>query len=549
MKKEMFLIGICLALLLVNGKVFSADNIQPAEEISSATSRLEKITPTDGNQMPPGIRAGLSTQFPEMTWVDPQIRSFLKTIAEVGRLDIVASQEIVETKLSIFLGQLKNITVGDLLEIALINNDLGMEIKGNIINVMSAARFQQLYGRQYNENRQLKIVKLKNLKPSQVAAILKAVLTDFIGQTTSITPDEASQNLIIIAFPERMKIVEEVIKSIDIPLETKVFEPKHAKASTIEALFTRTGMLTPVGTMRVDDKTNKLFITDTTENLNDIDKLIRELDVKPRQVMIEARMVQVQLNDTYYLGVEWEKVFSTQSAWKGLHLVGKYPFPVAIDSKPSDTLTATVGTIPPDNFTTALKALSMFGSVRTISSPRLATQNNELAKFMVGSREAYVTTTVTTTQGGQSVAENVQFLDVGIELVVTPTINADNYISMHIVPEISSVINRVQTSQGNPIPIIQTTNVDCTVMIKDGITIVIAGLIRDEDRESKGGIPIAKDIPLIGPMFRQTGTVKIKTETVIFLTPFIISGDADASWMTKQREIERPAPQEIREIK
>lgn len=547
MKKGLFLICICLTFLLVNGKAFPVDNPPSAEETSSATSRLEKITPTDGTQMPPAIKAGLSTKLPEITMADPEIRSFLKTIAAIGNLDIVASQEVVGTKLSIFLGKLENITVGDLLEIALINNDLGMEIKGNIINVMSATRFQQLYGRQYNENRQFKIIKLKNLKPSQVKTLLTQTFA--IAEREVINPDDASQNLIVIAFPEKIKSIENVLKSIDIPLETKVFEPKHAKASTIESLFTRTGMLTPIGIMRVDDKTNKLFITDTTDRLNDIDILIKELDVKPRQVMIEARMVQVQLSDTYYLGVEWEKIFSTQSAWKGLHLVGKYPFPVAIDTKPSDTLTATVGTIPPDNFTAALKALSMFGSVRTISSPRLATQNNELAKFMVGSREAYVTTTVTTTQGGQSVAENVQFLDVGITLVVTPTINADNYISMHIAPEISSVANRVQTSQGNVIPLIQTTNVDCSVMIKDGITIVIAGLIRDEDRESKGGIPIAKDIPLIGPMFRQTGTVKIKTETVIFLTPFIISGDADSSWITKQKEMERPAPQEIREIR
>jgi type II secretory pathway component GspD/PulD (secretin) len=301
--------------------------------------------------------------------------------------------------------------------------------------------------------------------------------------------------------------------------------------------------------MKTDVRTNKLIITDTLEKIMEVGKLIATIDGKPRQVLIEAKMIQIQLNESYYLGVDWQKVFSSRSQWRGVTLVGKYPFPSAIQPKPGSTFSATIGTIPPDSFSATVNALSQFGNLKTISSPRLVALNDMLAKFMVGSREAYVTTTVTTTQGGQSVAENVQFLDVGITLSVTPTINADGFITMHLGPEISAVYDRITTSQGNVVPLVQTTNVNVDVVVKDSVTIVIAGLIRDEKRITNAGIPLMKDIPLLGPLFRQSGEAQIKTETVIFLTPYIISGDADDSQFTKERELEKKDPINIREIR
>ena len=122
-------------------------------------------------------------------------------------------------------------------------------------------------------------------------------------------------------------------------------------------------------------------------------------------------------------------------------------------------------------------------------------------------------------------------------------------ITMHLEPEISAVYDTIQTSQGNVIPLVQTTNVTVDVIVKDGVTIVIAGLIKDEKRKSESGIPIIKNIPLIGPLFTQTGEVEVKTETVIFLTPYIISGEADDSWITKQKEMEHKKPKGLRELR
>lgn len=551
MKKIKAAIGICLMLIIGLGLIGNSENsVTSTNETnlkpSNGVSRLEEITPVKGDTIPPEIKEGLSKPVDWTRMGDAEIRSFLKSLAILGHLNIVATKEVTG-RMAMFLGKLDNITVGDLLEMVLVTNDLAMEIKGNIINVMTAGQFQTSYGRLYNENRQFKIIKLKYLKPNQVKGLLTQTLA--IAEREVINPDDASQSLIVIAFAEKIKRIEEILKNIDVPLETRVFEPKYARVANLEALLTKTNSLSPIGQMKVDTRTNRIILTDTLDKLSEINRLITIIDGKPRQVLIEARIIQIQLNDTYYLGVQWEKVFSNQSVWKGLTLVGKYPFPSAIQAKPGSTFSATVGTIPPDNFTGTLNTLSMFGTLKTISSPRLVALNDALAKFMVGSRQAYVTTTVTTTQGGQSVAENVQFLDVGITLAVTPTINADNFITMHLTPDISAVYDRITTSQGNVIPLIQTTNVNVDVVVRDGVTIVIAGLIRDEKGDSNAGIPLLKDLPLIGPVFRETGNVQIKTETVIFLTPYIISGDADDSQFTKQRDMERKEPTGVREIK
>lgn len=549
--KKNFFIGLCVMVaiglcLSGNTEPVLPSGAEVITKTSSAASRLEEITPVRGEKIPLEIKEGLSRPIEMVRMGDVEIRSFLKTIATLGRLNIVATQDVTG-RLAMFLGKLENITVGDLLEIVLITNNLAMEIKGNIINVMKTEQFQTIYGRPYNDNRQFKIIKLNHLKPTQVKNLLTQTLA--IAEREVINPDDASHSLIVIAFAEKIRRIEEILKTVDVPLETKVFEPRYVRVTFLETLFTRTSTLSPIGEMKVDSRTNKIIITDTIEKLNEISRFITTVDGKPRQVLIEAKMIQIQLNETYYLGVDWQKVFSAQSQWKGLTLVGKYPFPATIQPKPGSTFSATFGTIPTDDFTTTINSLHMFGDLKTISSPRLIALNDTLAKFMVGSREAYVTTTVTTTQGGQSVAENVQFLDVGISLAVTPTINADNFITMHLSPEISAVYDRINTSQGNVVPLVQTTNVNVDIVVKDGVTIVIAGLIKDEKRTTKNGIPLLQDLPLVGPIFRQTGDVQIKTETVIFLTPYIISGDVDDSQFTKQRDMERKEPTGVREIR
>jgi hypothetical protein len=125
-------------------------------------------------------------------------------------------------------------------------------------------------------------------------------------------------------------------------------------------------------------------------------------------------------------------------------------------------------------------------------------------------------------------ATNLTFLDVGVKLYVTPTINKDNIITMKIRPEVSSVSgNYTYGDPATTVPIVATTQAETSVTVKDGTTIIIAGLIKDDRASTVDKIPLLGDIPVIGAAFRKSNKEIIKTELVVFLTPHIISGVTD----------------------
>ena len=175
-------------------------------------------------------------------------------------------------------------------------------------------------------------------------------------------------------------------------------------------------------------------------------------------------------------------------------------------------------------FEVLIKFLRTIGDTKVLSNPKLAVVNNEEAKIHVGEREAYVTTTTTTGQATSATAESVTFVDVGIQLSVTPTINEDGFVTMKIKPEVSSVARSLITPSGNAIPIIDTSEAETTVMVKDGKTIIIAGLRKDEQNDTNQRVPFLGDIPLIGRLFQNVVTSKKRTELLVLLTPHIIDG-------------------------
>ena len=172
-----------------------------------------------------------------------------------------------------------------------------------------------------------------------------------------------------------------------------------------------------------------------------------------------------------------------------------------------------------------VKYLQTEGNTQILSNPKLAVINNREAKIHVGERQAYITTTTTTGQSTSTISEEVTFIDVGIQLAVTPTINDDGYVTMNIKPEISSVVSELITPSGNRIPIIDTSMAETTVMVKDGVTIVIGGLRKDEKTDNSEGVPYLSKIPILGFLFRS-GTKKTeRTELLILITPHIVTGD------------------------
>ena len=175
-----------------------------------------------------------------------------------------------------------------------------------------------------------------------------------------------------------------------------------------------------------------------------------------------------------------------------------------------------------------VQALKIVGDTNVLSSPRITALNNQEAKILVGSSEPYATNTVTQGTATTTTATNLTFLDVGVKLYVTPTINKDGFVTIKIRPEVSSKSgNYTYGTPATTVPIVSTTQAETSVTVKDGATIIIAGLIKDERSGTVNKVPILGDIPFAGAAFRNTNNEIQKKELVIFITPHIISPETD----------------------
>ena len=250
--------------------------------------------------------------------------------------------------------------------------------------------------------------------------------------------------------------------------------------------------------------------------------MIAALDKKDKEVLIEAKIVQVELTDSYSMGIDWEKLIPNASH-DMVHLTNNFSLPTAT----SPVSVAQIGTLGRDDYQIVLQMIATLGKSRILSNPQIAVVNNQEASILVGSTTPYVTSSTTTPATGSPVtAESVNFIDTGVKLHVTPIIHDDGYISMKIKPEVSNTSPiPLTTADGNQIPIVNTSEVQTTIRVKDGVTIIIGGLIKDELQNTKNKIPVLGDLPMVGKAFRNETRSSVKTEIVIFLTPHIISGD------------------------
>jgi type II secretory pathway component GspD/PulD (secretin) len=268
----------------------------------------------------------------------------------------------------------------------------------------------------------------------------------------------------------------------------------------------------------MDKRTNTLVVSDLTPQLQEVRRVIGAFDRKSREVVIEAKIIEIRLADRFQVGVDWEVLFKSLA-----DLNVKQVFPITPPLSASGKLL--LGTLAKANFRAVLEFLQTVGKTNILSTPQIAVVENEEAKILVGTREAFVTSLVTQTAQAATTAEQITFIDVGLQLKVTPSINGDRFVTMKIKPEVSSVTRFLQTGSGNQVPIVETSSAETTVMVKDGVTIVIAGLMKDERVLDEKKVPILGDIPLLGLAFRSREDRVVKTELIFFLTPSIISGE------------------------
>jgi general secretion pathway protein D len=453
----------------------------------------------------PGLSKRISLDLRQM-----DVLAVLKFLAEQGDFNVVPGKN-VGGRVTLAV---KNITIQDALDIIALTNELAYVVQNRVVHVMTEADYQRLYGAAFADQREVKTLHLQFADAAAVAAVLGNVKSA-VGR---VVADPQTRTLILIDVPEKVGQMVTAAEGMDraAQLETHAFELRYGKAADIKAEVEKA--LTPkLGAVRVDKRTNTLVVTDLGPQLQEIRKVISAFDRKTREVVIQARIIEVRLEDRLAMGVDWEYLFTTL-----MKVQMQQFFPIVPAPPASGKLI--LGTFSSDNFRAVLELIQTVGKTNILSTPHIAVVENEEAKILVGTREAYVTAAVTQTQTAATTAEQVTFIDVGLQLKVLATINDDGFVNMKIKPEVSSVSKLLTTAAGNQIPIVDTSSAETTVLVKDGTTLVIAGLMKDEKIGTERKVPILGDIPFLGSLFRSREDRVSKTELIFFLTPSVISG-------------------------
>lgn len=438
----------------------------------------------------------------------------LKVISQRTGMNIVASKSVIG-RVTIFL---KDVDVWDAFEIMLLSNDLAYVVRGDIVSVMTGREYEALYGERFKDKKELATIKLNYAKAVEVAKAITQVKTA-IGR---VVVDEGSNTLILMESADRLAEMKNMIAVLDSPTVTKVFSLDYAKSDKLNPKIQ--DMITKgIGSVRFDERTNTVVVSDLPEKVAQIEKVINAFDEKTRQVLIDAKIVQVELNDEFNMGVNWETIFRRFTLDQTLT--------ASLTTGGTVTIATTMGqdaTGQWRTFASLIDALREVGTTKIISSPRITALDGQEAKIMIGTKEAYITATTTTpASGAVTTAESVNFVDVGTQLYVTPFINKEGYVTMKIRPVVSSVGSRIKTTASpDGVPIVKTSEAETSIVVKDGVMIVLGGLMEEKKIKTVKKIPILGEIPILGIPFRNTSDELKKTELVIFLTPTIISGDS-----------------------
>jgi type IV pilus assembly protein PilQ len=310
------------------------------------------------------------------------------------------------------------------------------------------------------------------------------------------------------------------------PLETKIFPISYADVKVVETSIRSSKILTPRGSMSVDVRTSSMLIKDVASVFPEVENLLATLDKPTPQVMIEARIVEVNTNAVKDLGIQWggfikgTNTLSSIGGFSGLN-PGTFTGENFLVDFPGGASTGsgsgfTFGILNPAKtmgLDLQLSAVETLGKGKVISNPRILTVDNGKAKILQGKS---IPVRKLTTEGTVS----TEFKDINLELNVQPHITPDNSIGISIEIKKEELDPTVPSIEG--VPGTDKKEAKTDVIIKDGETIVIGGIYKINTTESETGVPGLMKIPILGWLFRNTKEEVTTAELLMFITPRIV---------------------------
>lgn len=290
-----------------------------------------------------------------------------------------------------------------------------------------------------------------------------------------------------------------------------------------------------------DEANNALVISAKPQQYRLVKKIIQQLDVLPLQVLIDATIVSVKLTDNLQYGVKW---FFQNLDTNGSRGAGQFGSTASALSSTFSELASAAAAGATGGFSYAfldnpsgakmmLNMLAQDKNISVLSSPSLMVLNNHEATIHVGDKVPFqsgVSSVGTSALTGSIPISNTQQIDTGVTLKVTPRVNANGVVIM----DIDQKVDNVSAGQNTATPTILGRQITSSVAVASGETVVLGGLISEEDNASKEGIPLLKDIPFLGSLFSSTGKNKVKDELIVLITPRVVENKYDARKVTEE---------------
>jgi type IV pilus assembly protein PilQ len=347
--------------------------------------------------------------------------------------------------------------------------------------------------------------------------------------------------------------------------QTKLFRLNNADAPKLKDTLTR--MLSPEGVIEADVRSNSIMVTDTVSAINRIEAMIPSLDELTAQVLIEAKLIETSLTDTEKLGIDWTTTISASGAARPITFPfnaaqkGSSAFLPAASPTATDLAAAygfpyagasnfTLGTLDFSSFQAVLNFLRTRTKTKLVASPRIVTVNNQKAKINVGQVIPIATYERDTTTGNWAIT-GWESQNVGVNLEVTPQISPDGHIKLMLKPEVSNIISYIGEGQ-NQRPITSSRTAETEVIVKDGETVVIGGLVKEKESSTVKKIPFLGDLPFIGKLFTNkdlgsTTEPQEKTDLLIFVTATVLK-DKTTAQAAAEITTDRPFKAEMRGV-
>lgn len=323
---------------------------------------------------------------------------------------------------------------------------------------------------------------------------------DLILQTSQLQKKILNSNTVLIYAntPEKLKEYQELM--------IKTFYLQNADAKVVQNTLKT---LLKINDTIIDEKLNLVIMRDKPEAIRLAEKLVAAHDVAEPEVMLDVEVLEVQRSRLYDLGIQWP----TQVSLAPLSTGSSATFTVDdLRNLNSSRIGATVGK-------TTINAKQDVSDANLLANPRIRVRNREKAKVMVGDKIPIVTTTSTSTG---FVADNIQYMDVGLKVELEPDIRLQGDVAIKVGLEVSSLGTQVTTASGTTAYQVGTRNANTVLRLKDGETQILAGLLSDEERKSGVGLPGVASIPIVGRLFGSQQDSHKKTEIVLSITPRLI---------------------------